>query len=164
MYTWIMVNQLFFQFKKKQLNSIEQKKKKRKLTDIRLFKKELSNWNTDRWMLDLGNPLQCSCLENPRDGGVGWAAVYGVAQSRTWLKWLSSSSSNSACKESACNAGDKADLGLIPGLRRSPGGENGNALQYSCLKHPMGWKAWQVVQNIAESWTVLSMNLMECWV
>jgi len=38
-----------------------------------------------------GNPLQCSCLENPRDGGVWWAAVYGVAQSRTRLKWLSSS-------------------------------------------------------------------------
>ena len=42
-----------------------------------------------------GNPLQCSCLENPRDGGVWWAAVYGVAQSRRWLKWLSSSSSSS---------------------------------------------------------------------
>ena len=37
-----------------------------------------------------GNPLQCSCLENPRDGGVWWAAVYGIAQSRMWLKWLSS--------------------------------------------------------------------------
>ena len=40
-----------------------------------------------------GNPLQCSCLENPRDEGAWWAAVYGVTQSRTWLKWLSSSSS-----------------------------------------------------------------------
>ena len=40
-----------------------------------------------------GNPLQCSCLESPRDGGAWWAAVYGVAQSRTWLKWLSSGSS-----------------------------------------------------------------------
>ena len=40
-----------------------------------------------------GNPLQCSCLENPRDGEAWWAAVYGVAQSRTRLKWLSSSSS-----------------------------------------------------------------------
>ena len=40
-----------------------------------------------------GNPLQCSCLENPRDGGAWWAAVYGVAQSWTWLKRLSSSSS-----------------------------------------------------------------------
>ena len=41
-----------------------------------------------------GNPLQCSCLENPRDGGAWWAAVYGVAQSWTRLKWLSSSSSS----------------------------------------------------------------------
>ena len=39
-----------------------------------------------------GNPLQCSCLENPRDGGAWWAAIYGVAQSRTRLKQLSSSS------------------------------------------------------------------------
>ena len=38
-----------------------------------------------------GNPLQCSCLENPRDGGAWWAAIYGVAQSRTQLKRLSSS-------------------------------------------------------------------------
>ena len=42
-----------------------------------------------------GNPLQRSCLENPRDGGAWWAAFYGVAQSRTWLKRLSSSSSSS---------------------------------------------------------------------
>ena len=39
-----------------------------------------------------GNPLQCSCLENPRDGGAWWAAVYGVAQSWTRLKRLSRSS------------------------------------------------------------------------
>ena len=39
-----------------------------------------------------GSPLQCSCLENPGDGGAWWAAVYGVAQSRTRLKLLSSSS------------------------------------------------------------------------
>ena len=42
-----------------------------------------------------GNPLQCSCLENPRDREAWWAAVYGVAQSRTWLKRRSSSSSSS---------------------------------------------------------------------
>ena len=42
-----------------------------------------------------GNPLQCSCLEDPRDGGAWWAAVYGVAQSRTQLKQLSSSSKES---------------------------------------------------------------------
>ena len=44
-----------------------------------------------------GNPLQCSCLENPRDGGTWWAAVYGVTQSQTWLKRLSSSSSSNLC-------------------------------------------------------------------
>ena len=43
-----------------------------------------------------GNPLQCSCLENPRDGGAWWDAVYGVTQSRTRLKRLSSSSSSSS--------------------------------------------------------------------
>ena len=37
-----------------------------------------------------GNPLQCSCLENPRNGASWWAAIYGVAQSRIRLKWLSS--------------------------------------------------------------------------
>ena len=41
-----------------------------------------------------GNLLQCSCLENPRDGGAWWAAVYGITQSRTRLKGLRSSSSS----------------------------------------------------------------------
>ena len=47
-----------------------------------------------------GNPLQCSCLENPRDGGAWWAAVYGVTQSRTRLKQFSSSSSSRPRKSS----------------------------------------------------------------
>ena len=47
-----------------------------------------------------GNPLQCSCLENPRARGAWWAAVYGVAQSQTRLKRLSSSSSCSAVSDS----------------------------------------------------------------
>ena len=45
-----------------------------------------------------GNPLQCSCLENPRDGEAWWVAVYGIAQSRTRLKRLSSSSSRTGEK------------------------------------------------------------------
>ena len=45
-----------------------------------------------------GNPLQCSCLENPRDGGAWWAAVHGFAQSWTRLKRLSSSSSSCGCE------------------------------------------------------------------
>ena len=64
-----------------------------------------------------GNPLQCSCLENPRDGGAWWAAVCGVAQSRTRLKRLSSSSSrdfpgSSVVKNLPCNS---EDAGSIPG-------------------------------------------------
>ena len=51
-------------------------------TSLSLFTSTLGGGN--------GNPLQCSCLENPRDGGAWWAAVYGVAQSRTRLKRLSS--------------------------------------------------------------------------
>ena len=45
-----------------------------------------------------GNPLQCSCLENPRDRGAWWAAIYGVTQSLTQLKRLSSSSNSRARK------------------------------------------------------------------
>ena len=57
-------------------------------------------WNGNCWVLRMrfgegsSTPLQYSCLENPMDGGAWWAAVYGVAQSRTWLKRLSSSSSS----------------------------------------------------------------------
>ena len=48
--------------------------------------------------------------------------------------------SSSNDKESACNAGD---LGLIPGLERSPGGGHGNPLQYSCLESPIDRGAWR---------------------
>ena len=47
-------------------------------------------------------------------------------------------------KESACNAGD---LGLIPGLGRSPGEGNGNPLQYSCLENPMDRGAWRATDH-----------------
>ena len=57
-------------------------------------------------------------------------------------------------KESACSAGDTGDVGLIPGLERSPGGESGNPLQYSYLKNPMDRGAWQAtVQRVTKSRT-----------
>ena len=52
-----------------------------------------------------GNPLQCSCLENPRDEGAWWAAVYGVAQSRTRLKRLSSSNRSSSSASQTLHTG-----------------------------------------------------------
>ena len=55
-----------------------------------------------------GTPLQCSCLETPRDGGAWWAAVYGVAQSRTRLKRFSSSSSH--CRASGVKASRHSSL------------------------------------------------------
>ena len=64
------------------------------------------DWATSLWLFTFmigegnGNPLQCSCLENPRHRGAWWAAVYGIAQSRTRLKWLSSSSSSTDEKQS----------------------------------------------------------------
>ena len=55
----------------------------------------------------------------------------------------------SSGKESACNAGDTGDVGLIPGWGQSPGEGNGNPLQYSYLENPMGRGAWQAtVQRV----------------
>ena len=55
-------------------------------------------------------------------------------------------------KNLPANAGDTADTGLMPGSRRSPGGGNGNPLQYSCLENPMDRGAWPATaQGVAES-------------
>ena len=57
----------------------------------------------------------------------------------------------SAGKESACNAGNIGDTGSVPGSGRSPGGGNGNPLQYSCLENPTDRGAWQAtVHPVAE--------------
>ena len=98
-----------------------------------------------------GNPLQCSCLENPGDGGAWWAAVYGVAQSRTQLKWQHYMKmgflSSSASRESACIARDPKS---IPRSEISPRKGIGYPLQYpwaSLEAQKMGkipWRrAWQ---------------------
>ena len=60
-----------------------------------------------------GNPLQCSCLENPGDGGAWWAAVYGVTQSRTQLKWFSSSS-----KDLLYSIGDSSQYSVMTYMGR----------------------------------------------
>ena len=57
---------------------------------------------------------------------------------KSQVNYEKSFSGGSEVKESACNEGD---LGLIPGLRRSPGGEHGNLLQYSCLENPHGQRS-----------------------
>ena len=103
------------------------------------------------------------CLENPRDGGAWWANIYGVAQSQTWLKWLSSSSSiyhdlriilyemyvirasqvAQVVKNPLANAGDAQDVGSILGLEDSLEKEMAN--YYTILVWKISWtgvSAW----------------------
>ena len=63
-------------------------------------------------------------------------------------RWLSS-------EDSACNAGDTGDVGLVPGSGRSPGGRHGNPLQYSCLENPMDRGTWRAAKRVVKSWTWL---------
>ena len=59
-----------------------------------------------------GNPVQYSCLENPRDGGAQWAAIYGVAQSQTRLKRLSSSSVMLVSWHTLCSQGSDNQVAI----------------------------------------------------
>ena len=62
-------------------------------------------------------------------------------------------------KNPPANAGEAGDVGLIPGLGRSPGVRNDNSLQYSCLKNPMDRGAWwATVHGVTKSWTQLNMK------
>ena len=62
-------------------------------------------------------------------------------------------------KASACSVGDAGDSGSIPRSRRSPGGGNGNPLQYSCLENPMDRGAWQaVIHGVAKNQTRVTME------
>ena len=62
-----------------------------------------------------GNPLQGSCLENPRDGGAWWAAIYGISQSRTRLKWLSIANTQVRAEVICFNSQSTPDLNLASG-------------------------------------------------
>ena len=83
------------------------------------------DWVTSLWLSCIGegngNPHQCSCLENPRDVGAWWAAVYGVAQSQTRLKRLSSSSSSSSSNryiQSSCLFWNIVEATCLPYFRQ----------------------------------------------
>jgi len=84
-----------------------------------------------------GNPLQYSCLENPRDRGAWWAAVYGVTQSWTWLKQLSSSSSP-VLKDRFTGEKQKLnsiDTSYIPGKYLGKVSNSPNGLSYLLKYH-----------------------------
>ena len=122
-----------------------------------------------------GSPPQYSCLENPRDEGAWWAAVYGVAQSQTRLKWLINSSSRRRQRQPTPvllpgkSHGWRGLVGYSPwGLEELDtteqlhfhfslsciGEGNGNPLQCSCLENPRdGGAWWTAVNGVAQSWT-----------
>ena len=99
-----------------------------------------------------GNPLQCSCLENPRDGGAWWAAAHGVAQSRTWLKQLSISSRTIFiwCQSWRCNTECLKNYGCYQlwlvtlytdGDQNHPRGKKNARRQTGCLRRfTNSWK------------------------
>jgi len=68
-------------------------------------------------------------------------------------------------KNPSANTGDAGDVGSIPGLGRSPGGGNGNPLQYSCLGNPMDRGAWSItVHGVSKSGTQLSTQTIKIYV
>ena len=109
-----------------------------------------------------GNPLQSSCLENPRDGGAWWAAVYGVAQSRTQLSGFTFTFHLHALEKAmAPHSSTLAwkipwmeEPGRLQSMRSRRvrhdcatslsciGEGNGNPLQCSCLENPRDGRAW----------------------
>ena len=116
-----------------------------------------------------GNPLQCSCLENPGDGGAWWAAIYGVAQSRTRLKWLSSSfiaggfyesghiHLGMLVVESPCQYRRHKRRGFDPWVGKIPWRRKWQASQYSCLEHSKDRGAWwATVHRVTKNQTWLS--------
>ena len=115
-----------------------------------------------------GNPLQCSCLENPRDGGAWWAAVDGVAQSWTRLKQPSSNThyiykvdknlpyiTGTTTQYSVMTYMGKEYKKRVDVCMCIQGG-NSNPLQCSCSENPMDRGAWQAtVRGVTKSWSQL---------
>ena len=92
-----------------------------------------------------GNPLQCSCLENPRDGGAWWAAVCGVAQSRTRLKRLSSSSAHIMCVSCSVVSDSSRPHGLQPTRLLCPWDFPGKSTGVGChCLLLILWSQWEV--------------------
>ena len=111
-----------------------------------------------------GNPLQCSCLENPRDGGAWWAAVYGVAQT---LKRLSSSSSSRGNKPSLTEITTSGDAdgenGLVDTARKGADAavkslQSCPTLCYPIDGSPPGSPVPGILQGRTLEWVAISLS------
>ena len=111
-----------------------------------------------------GNPLQCSCLENPRDGGAWWAAIYGVAQSQTQLTQLRSSSSSRQRKQEAPKPCSSVASDVFQVLPKEATVER--ASEQSRCRRRWGWKesgrCWRKVAFILwlELWPDFSVRCL----
>ena len=105
-----------------------------------------------------GNPFQCSCLENPRDGGAWWAAMYRVTQSRTWLKQLSSSSSSIHVSAYSEPLLPPPSLPYPSGLSQSTG--VGGSSSYIELAWPSNWSSvLHMVSYTSQCYSLKSSHL-----
>ena len=103
----------------------------------------------------------CPTLSDSMDCSPPGSSVYGIFQARVLLQLFKSpvmliraSQVALVMKNSPANAGEKRDVGLIPGSGRSPGEGHGHPLQYSCLENPTDRGAWQVtIHRVAQSQT-----------
>ena len=104
-----------------------------------------------------GNPLQCSCLENPRDGRAWWAAIYGVTQSQTRLKRLSSSSSRSSSEPLPhlcfCELMAAVEKAVAPTPVLSPGKSHGRRSLVGCS--PWGREEWDTTERLSFPFSLL---------
>ena len=101
----------------------------------------------------------CPTLRDPMDCSLPGSSIHGIFQARI-LEWgaIAFSEVVLVVKNSPTNAGDIRDMGSISWLGRSPGGGNGNPLQYSCQENPMDREALQAaIHGVTKSQTQLSV-------
>ena len=114
--------------------------------------KSYQNESFDKFKLDKneGNPYRDHCDGSSPEGA--WKRCLAFSLKLSWKR--EKKLRFTTTMESTCNVGDTGDTGSVAGLGISPGGGNGNPLQYSCLKNPMDRGSWQAtVQRVTKSWT-----------
>ena len=109
-----------------------------------------------------GSPLQYSCLENPRDGGAWWANVYGVTQSRTRLKWLSSSSSSNYFAEKNRGAGCLGEFPDSPVVDSAHSLRGGNSVPIWGTKMPQAKKKRLNAHLSSFKFVLIFENTLSC--
>ena len=126
-----------------------------------LFASKIEKYGKPKMLLASLSLKRLISLCHVWDGDTYWNSIFQWPEEDSfdvdklvYLKGFLGFPGGSDDKELSCKAGD---LGLIPGLRRSPEEGNGNSIQYSCLENSMDWEAWRAtIHGVTKSWTWLS--------